>query len=45
MRKKYPTEEQIKKATQKMLKHWLMYLPSPLTEEEKKIINIIKRKK
>lgn len=45
MRKQFPTAEQIEKAPQKVLKHWLLYLPSPLTSEEKDIINKIKKRK
>jgi hypothetical protein len=45
MKKKYPTLEEVAKATPKVLRHWLMYLPSPLTEEEKEIIQKIKKKR
>jgi len=45
MRKKYPTEEEVEKATPKVLKHWLLYLPAPLTDEERSIIQKIKKKR
>lgn len=37
----YPTIEEVEKANKIQLGRWYRYLPSPKTEEEAKVINLI----